>query len=159
MARSNVLNYLMQPNVAVVFDIDGVMAPYEFGELRHNGCPDSEWEQFVENNKPYSNAKVIPQILSFIQEKGVKNVYACSVSEDYEKEDKGGFVSDKYGLPSDHIIFTKTKDEKLTFLKSLSEKMGGEKNVAMVEDTVKTLNQIYDNSNIITVHISSFFFM
>ena len=78
---SKILDYLMNDDVTVVFDVDGVLAAYEFGELRHNSCNDNdEWAKYVVENKPYDRAKAIPQIQKFIKDKGIKNVYACSVA-------------------------------------------------------------------------------
>lgn len=155
---SEVLEYLKKDDVAVVFDIDGVLAAFEFGKLHHNGCFDDDWEEFVKNEKPYDKVRAIPQIQKFVRDKGIKNVYACSVSEDYEKENKSAFVVREYGIPQENIVFVKEKTKKIDFLKELAEKMGGEDKVALVEDTVKTLNQIYDNTDMITVHVTSFFF-
>lgn len=153
---SKVLDYLMRKDVAVVFDIDGVLAPYEFDELHHS-WPADDWENYVINNKPYSALPAIPQLKKFIEDKN-GNVYACSVAEDYEKEDKGSFVTNKYGIPKENIIFVEEKPQKMEFMKELAQKFGGEDKVALVEDTVKTLDAIYETSDFITVHISSFFF-
>ena len=39
----NILQYLLKPEIAVVFDVDGVLAPYEFGYLSHS-MSDEEWD-------------------------------------------------------------------------------------------------------------------
>ena len=149
----------MNDDVAVVFDVDGVLAAFEFGELRHNACcSDDEWEKYVVENKPYDKAKVIPQIKKFIKDKGIKNVYSCSVSKPYEEQNKRDFVSREYGIPYDNIKFVKDKKDKIKFLRELAKDTGDESKVALVEDTVSTLNDIYNQSDFITVHVSSFFF-
>ena len=35
-----VINYLMEPQTVLVFDIDGVLAPYEFGHHTHSVVDD-----------------------------------------------------------------------------------------------------------------------
>ena len=32
----NILQHLLEPEIVVVFDVDGVLAPYEFGYLSHS---------------------------------------------------------------------------------------------------------------------------
>ncbi|WP_285945782.1 hypothetical protein [Thomasclavelia cocleata] len=155
---SKVLDYLMKEDVKIVFDVDGVLAPFEFGELKHNGCKDEDWENFVIENKPYDNIRSIPQLKQFINDKGLNNVYACSVSAPYEEKNKRDFVVREYGIPVENIKFVCDKKDKIHFLKQLAKETKDESKVAIVEDTVSTLNQIFDTTDFITVHISSFFF-
>lgn len=150
-------DYLLEEETTVVFDVDGVLSAFEFGELKHNGCEDGEWERFVIENKPYDKAKAIPQIKKFIEDKGIENVYACSVAEPYEEENKRNFVMREYGIPSEQIEFVRDKKEKINFLRNLAENKE-EIRVALVEDTTSTLNQIYRESDFCTIHVSSFFF-
>lgn len=155
---SKVLEYIMRNDVKVVFDVDGVLAPFEFGELRHNGCKDENWKNFVMDNKPYNQMRRIPQIYDFIMKKGLDNIYACSVSEAYEEENKKNFIIREYGIPEENICFVKDKKDKIKFLRKLAEETENEKKVAIVEDTVSTLNMIFEQTDCITVHISSFFY-
>lgn len=154
---SKVLDYLMKDDVKIVFDVDGVLAPFEFGELKHNGCKDEDWENFVIENKPYDNIRAIPQLKQFIDNKGLNNIYACSVSAPYEEQNKRDFVVREYGISIKNIKFVRDKKDKIAFLKELAKETD-ESKIAIVEDTVSTLNQIFDNTDFITVHISSFFF-
>lgn len=32
---SKIIDFLLQPDVIIFFDVDGVLAPYEFGEHKH----------------------------------------------------------------------------------------------------------------------------
>lgn len=155
---SKVLEYLMKDDVKIVFDVDGVLVPFEFGELRHNGCKDENWEKFVIENKPYDNIRAIPQLKRFIDNKGLNHIYACSVSAPYEEENKRDFVVREYGILVENIKFVNDKKDKINFLKQLAMETKDENKVAIVEDTVSTLNQIFDNTDFITVHISSFFY-
>lgn len=49
---SDILSYLAEPETVVVFDIDGVLAPYEFGELSHAACLDGDWKTYVLEEPP-----------------------------------------------------------------------------------------------------------
>ena len=67
---SRILDYLMEPETVIVFDIDGVLAPYEFGELCHSACPDEDWKSYVLTKHPYAHIRPVPQLQRFIEEKG-----------------------------------------------------------------------------------------
>ena len=149
--------HLLKKETTVVFDVDGVLAAFEFGELKHNGCRDEEWEQFVLEHKPYDRARAIPQIKRFMKDKGLENVYACSVAAPFEEENKRNFVMREYGLSQEQIVFVRDKKEKIKLLRELA-KDKEEISVALVEDTTSTLNQIYDTSDFCTIHVSTFFF-
>lgn len=38
--------HLLKKETTVVFDVDGVLAAFEFGELKHNGCRDEVFTPF-----------------------------------------------------------------------------------------------------------------
>lgn len=155
---NKILEYLMQEDIKIIFDVDGVLAPFEFGKLKHNACQDKDWEGYVVKNKPYDYIKAIPQLFNFINNKGVNNVYVCSVAAPYEEENKKDFIVREYGIPEQNIRFVKNKEDKIDFLRELSKESINENKIAIVEDTVSTLNQIFEKTNFTTVHISSFFF-
>ena len=70
---------------------------------------------------------------------------------------KRAFIKDNYDLPDDNIYFTLEKTEKLTVLQTLQQKLGLKPSqIAIVEDTVKTLDYIRAHSDFVTVHVSSF---
>ena len=67
----NILQYLLKPEIAVVFDVDGVLAPYEFGYLSHS-MSDEEWDEMVSNGiNPYSAISYSPKMRRFISHKDI----------------------------------------------------------------------------------------
>lgn len=158
----NLLNYLMQPDVYTVFDIDGTLGVYLFGELRHSACEDSMWEAFVKESKPYTTMIEAPyQMKDFIEQKtklNAKSVHVCSVSKQYEIEDKGNFIVKEYPtIMHENIHFVGDKSEKIYVLNEIAKVAGGEEKVALIDDTIKTLDGIFLQSKFITVHNSVFF--
>lgn len=152
------MSYLLEPKTAVVFDIDGVLAVYEFGELCHSACPDEDWETYVRENDPYASSRPVPQIQRFVANKGPRSVWACSQASDFEAAGKRDFVTRNYGIPADHVKIVSSKTEKVDFLKALARQLNvGEKRIALVEDTVATLDLVMEKTDCVTVHISSFF--
>ena len=60
-------------------------------------------------------------------------------------------------IPDENIVFVKEKSDKLIFLEQLRDKLQiPENKIAIVEDTVKTLDKIAKAGDYITVHVSSF---
>ena len=154
---SKITDYLLKDDVIVVMDVDGVLAPYEFSELSHS-MTDDEWDKLVAlGENPYKDVRPIKLMQEFIQKKGVDKVYTCSKSPSSEIPGKRAFIKDNYNLPDDNIYFTLEKTEKLTVLQTLQQKLGLKPSqIAIVEDTVKTLDYIRAHSDFVTVHVSSF---
>lgn len=152
------IDYLLEKETIVVFDIDGVLAVYEFGDCRH-GVDDKTWEDsFAEDDNPYTQAAPIPKLQEFVKKKGTDNVYVCSQASLYEQKPKLDFVKDNYGIPEDHVFFVVNKTEKVNVLRLLKELRNVQEcRIALVEDTVKTLDSILQCGDYATVHISSFF--
>lgn len=155
---SKIMDFLLQPDTIIFFDVDGALAPYEFGKLRH--CiGDYEWKQRLEAGEDlYSMVSPIKLLQSFIKRKGTDNIYVCSKAAPEEYESKRKFCHEGYGIPMDHIFLTSSKKTKVSILKKFAkDHMIPEEKIAMVEDTVETLDMIGLYSHCATVHISSFF--
>lgn len=154
---SEITNYLLDDDVIVVMDVDGVLAPYEFGTYRHS-MTDDEWDRLVASGEnPYKDVRPIKLMQDFIQKKGIDKVYTCSKSPSSEITGKRAFIKDNYGLPDDNIYFVANKNTKLVILEELQAKLHLKSSqIAIVEDTVKTLDYIREHSDFVTVHVSSF---
>ena len=75
-----VISYLMEPQTVLVFDIYGVLAPYEFGHHTHSVVDDGEWMELVRTGDPYGYIPPVKLIQRMIAAKGPQQVYTCSVS-------------------------------------------------------------------------------
>ena len=75
---SKIMDFLLQPDTIIFFDVDGVLAPYEFGKHKH--CiSDYEWKQRLKAGEDlYSAVSPIKVFQDFIKKKGTNNVYVCS---------------------------------------------------------------------------------
>ena len=45
-----IIDLVKRNDIVVVFDVDGVLAPYEWGSEQH-AMPDAEWDKCLENNE------------------------------------------------------------------------------------------------------------
>lgn len=141
----------------VVFDIDGVLAAYEFGDFCHT-TPEWGPEQFVSiEDNPYTNIPPLPVLQEYISSMPRENVYVCSVANEEERECKADFVTRNYEINKENIIFVDKKDKKFDALMDLKKKFP-DMEIALVDDTVKTLDNIWlKDSSIRTIHVSTFF--
>lgn len=149
---------LSSNGMVVVFDVDGVLAPYEWGFKKH--CmSDEEWTAILESGEDmYSHIKPIKCMQEFIKNKRIEDVFVCSKSEKAEYESKKNFCIREYGIPEDHIVLVEHKSDKVLFLDELAEQLDIlPSELAIVEDTVETLNKIASSRDYCTVHVSSFF--
>lgn len=154
------LQELLKKDKVVVFDIDGTLLKYEFGDGIHTACNNNVWEQFVIENEPYKHVSGVQVFKEFINDKLAAGgaVYVCSRSEEYEKEQKKEAVLREYSnIPPENIIFVASKKDKLEAVRSIAKIRGvSENNMVIVDDSVDTLDYIYENSAIMTVHITTF---
>ena len=152
-----ILDYIARNTKAVFFDVDGVLAPYEFGTIRH--CiSDEEWNEKVSNGEDiYKSIESSSHLAWFIANLTTERSYALSKSPENEWDSKFNYVRREYDIPKDHIIRVNTKDEKIEFLKNFSKANNiPENQIAIVEDTVETLDKVAAAGDFVTVHISSF---
>ncbi len=156
MARA--VEFLMQEDTIVAFDIDGVLAPYEFTPRCHSVIDDDEWFELVRTGDPYGKLPPVQLIQRMIAQKGADDVYVVSVSSPEEYLGKQRFVTANYAVDPSHIRFVPSKDQKLCALRQIAAERGVEEaQVAIVEDTVKTLDVIARASSFATIHVSSLF--
>lgn len=153
------VDYLKQDGIITVFDVDGVLVPYEYGYLKH--CvSDEEWLNGFNDpdNNLYSKMKGLPFLQKFIANKNIDDVYVCSQADDYESDAKIKFVMNNYNVKRENIFLVKEKSMKVNILNMIRDaKNIPENEIAIIEDTVKTLDAIAKEHNYVTVHVSSLF--
>lgn len=152
-----VVNELLKDGVIVVFDVDGVLAPYEWGDRKH--ClSDEKWTKMLENGEDmYSHIQPVKTLQNFIKNKNIDEVYVCSKAEQAELKSKMDFCTREYGIKKDHIKCVQHKADKILFLDELAKKLSiPQNNIVLVEDTIETLDKIAQTREYFTVHVSSF---
>ena len=161
MSKSKVKNIMKSKNAVLIFDVDGVLAAYEFGKRNHNACSDEEWQKMFEDGSVYKNARPIKTIKKWLKKySNTDRVFVCTKSyTEAETEDKVRFITENYPIKTENIFAVKTDEEKLDVLKKIHTDIFPdlkEKYIVMIDDTISVLSNIQENSNYSTVHISSF---
>lgn len=155
---NTIIKKLLEPDIIVIFDTDGVLAPYEWGKNNRHCMPDAEWDERLEQHEDiYKCIRPVKVFQDFIKQKDIKTIFVCSKSGQVELESKTDFCKDNYGILAENIQFVKDKADKLCVLDKICDSLNvPEDKIAIVEDTVKTLNMIATDRDYITVHVSSF---
>lgn len=153
-----IIEKLLEPDVIVVFDTDGVLAPYEWGKNNRHCMPDEEWNERLENHEDiYKRVRPVKVFQDFIKQKNIKTIYVCSKTGQDELASKADFCKDNYGVLGENITFVSNTADKLLTLDWIRDNLNVPENkIAIVEDTVKTLDMIARDRDYITVHVSSF---
>lgn len=152
---------LIKEKYIVVFDIDGVLASYEFGDLKHS-MDEDEWQKIAGNPKlsPYNNARPLPKLQEFIGKIVLDSVFVCSAAANLEEaEAKTVFVKKYYGIKKENCRFVLDKRrDKAAILSALALQNEGVK-IAFVDDSISNLDIVKEKcgNKISTIHISSFF--
>lgn len=144
----SIIETIKQPGIIVVFDVDGVLAPYEWGKNCHHSMPDEEWNLKLANGEDlYRRIRPVKVLQDFISQKNIDEVYVCSKESLDELKSKTTFCVKEYGI----------KPEKLVILDKIRDKLGvAEDQIAIVEDTVDTIDMIAERRDYKTIHVSSF---
>lgn len=144
----SIIETIKQPGIIVVFDVDGVLAPYEWGKNCHHSMPDEEWNLKLANGEDlYRRIRPVKVLQDFISQKNIDEVYVCSKAGLDELKSKTAFCVKEYGI----------KPEKLVILDKIRDKLGvAEDQIAIVEDTVDTIDMIAERRDYKTIHVSSF---
>ncbi len=156
---SKIWDILYAEDSVIVFDIDGVLAAYEYGSYNHNACREADWNDFVSHEEVYDKARPLKVLQKYVHKKGKDQVFVCSQADEHEREQKCRFVEENYGIDKSHIFFVKQKADKLGIMKEIQKTRYPsleDRKLVMVDDSTEVLNNIQENSNFSTVHISTF---
>lgn len=151
---------LKDNNSVLVFDVDGVLAVMEWGTYNHFDLNDDEWtKECAEGVNTYTEDKVCKKIKEFLRDKDMNRIYVITrVGNNNEGEFKREFVNTYYNIPKENVYYVEDNAEKKNVLFKIKEDYPELENskIVMIEDTVDVLNDIMENTNFSTVHISSF---
>lgn len=105
---------LSSNGMVVVFDVDGVLAPYEWG-LRKHCMSDKEWTSILESGVDmYSHVKPIKCMQDFIKIKELKT-FMCVQNQKKLNMNLKNFCIRKYGIPQEHVKLVEHKSDKVLF--------------------------------------------
>lgn len=157
---ATVRDILSDSRAVLIFDFDGVLAAYEYGEHNHNACKDAEWPEYCKTHNIYENARPLKVIQEYVGNIDSNRLFVCSQDGPYARAQKTRFVQKYYPqIPANHIFLVETNKKKLDVLREIQRvefPVLEDKYFVMVDDTIEVLTNIQENSEFSTAHISSF---
>ena len=156
---SEISNIINDKDSILVFDVDGVLAKLEFGKYNHF-MDDVEWE-YANNNgiNYYNEEKVIKKMQEFLKTRNMDNIYVATVaSGEGEGNNKIDYLMKYYNIKKDNIYYVPSNNDKLEVMLKIKDKYKelSPRSIVLIDDTVEILNDVMNNSEFITAHISSF---
>ncbi len=159
MQTSKINDLFLDAKTVYFFDVDGVLAPIEYGEYNHYYYDDEQWALALKKNDFYENRKPFLVMQDFISHKNLDNVYVVTkVMNEIELEQKKKYLRKNYHIYPSHVYSVLKDEDKVNVMKLIQEKYPDleDKYFLMIDDTVSVLNYIMEHSAYSTVHISSF---
>lgn len=131
----------------VVFDIDGVLAKFDFGNGK-KFYEDESWVQLNMNKDMYKNIERTSLFNDLIEELDPSRIYVISMAcTSFEQNNKLKFI-DKIGkIRADHVFFVANDKYKKTVLQELRYKYdrssnNWDKRIVMIEDSCSIMADI-----------------
>ena len=151
---SKIKALLNDDETILVFDIDGVLALLEFGEYNHFDDNEEEWfDECARGINHYTEDKVIKKMQRFLENRDTSKVYVISaVGHSNESMFKKEFANKYYNIPKENVYCVEKNQEK----KEEKYPNIDDHKIVMIDDTIAILDDIMQNTNFSTVHISSF---
>ena len=156
---STIQEILANTKSVFVFDIDGVLAVYAYGERNHNVCREDAWQDYVQNHDLYATAQPVKILQGLIRQHDSSRVFVCTRASRTEMEQKRDFAVKQYGINPEHVLFTHSNRKKLGAMRFLHDRFFQDlpdELMVMIEDSADVLTNIQDHSDYSTVHISYF---
>ena len=73
--KDKLWDILTSEKAVIIWDVDGVLAAYEYGERNHNVCLDSEWDEYLKEYDVYETARPLATLQKWMTEHAVQS--AC----------------------------------------------------------------------------------
>lgn len=153
------MDYLNDDKNILIWDIDGVLCVYAYGDHKINACSDAEFEEYCKTHDVYAGGTAPQKLVDIVNSLDSSRQYVCSKDCGlYEETYKRQYVARNYNIPDNHVKMVQHNSDKLKFMKELRWTLGiSPRNIAMIDDNIEVLCEIdEDNSGFTTIHISSF---
>lgn len=144
------MNLLDMKDDIVVFDLDGVLARYNFGELGRKMYGEHEWVAMNMELDMYAYIQRTHLFDHFIHENNPDDMYVLSTAfSSFEQANKIEFISREYSnIKKEKIYFVSRDEYKIDVLKELRniyDNMGKtDKRIVFIEDSAKILGTVED---------------
>lgn len=155
-----ILELMMKPETALIFDIDGVLVSYSYGEYTAHHVFDIKKEGDWSTVNVYTEDRCFPRLKDFIDRHGISNVFCLSQEPFGREEQKTDLMESYYHIPSDHCYYVKSQTEKLSAAMIILNRLGLSSTkvppIVMIDDNSETLRMFDETGIFATAHVSIF---
>ncbi len=108
---------LHEPDTVVIFDIDGTLTSYNYGEYQahHESDPSPEFRDI----NIYADCKRLAPLYDYIKGHDMNRIYCISREPHGHEKWKSEMVNRLYGIPEDHCYYTLDPDAKPSIAKMI----------------------------------------
>ena len=160
---SKLKSVLSDPKTLVVFDIDGTLSSYNYGDYHcHHEKDTLETKDEFDQIDVYMTARRIPVIVEYIKEhiRYGGRVFALSKEPHGREESKRRFCKIAYGINPSDVYCVKENVGKIDKLREWSEAykvLEPEGHIVFIDDNEQVLRMVEDNTDVYTAHVTIFF--
>ncbi|MCR4655629.1 MAG: hypothetical protein K5770_05300 [Lachnospiraceae bacterium] len=150
---------LNRADTILVFDIDGTLISYNYGEYRaHHELDDIRTEEEFSRIDMYNGSRGIPVIRDFLKTKDMDNIYCLSMEPHRHDVSKKKAVSTYYGILPSHVFLVEDHSQKPVLLKEIADMtLNGTNKLVFIDDNSKVLRAVEEQTPYYTAHVSIFF--
>ncbi len=156
---SRIWEKLNDPETTLVFDIDGTLISYNYGEFRaHHELDRAETEEEFRSVDIYNGCRGIPAIRDFLKNRDPQHVYCLSMEPHQHDVSKKKAVHMYYGILPSHVFLVEDHSEKPGVLKKIAEASGADQNnLVFIDDNSMVLRRVEEETGFSTAHVTVFF--
>lgn len=151
---NRVREILSLPDTGVVFDVDGTLTDYSYGEQHALDELDFEDRTAADAVNIYdASCRRIETIGSYIDGHGIERVACLSTEATGRGEWKREMILRNYGIPPERVFLVDKTEDKPRVLQEISETLlGGMSRIVYVDDSVETLSLVQRETDFLTAH-------
>ncbi len=148
-----------KPDTVLVFDIDGTLISYNYGEYRaHHELDNINTEEEFSRIDMYNGSRGIPVIRDFLKTKDMNNIYCLSMEPHRHDISKKKAVYSYYGIMPSHIYLVEDHSRKPELLEKIARMtLKDENKLVFIDDNSKVLRAVEEQTPYYTAHVSIFF--
>ncbi len=144
---------LHQKDTAVLFDVDGTLTGYNYGE--YHAHHELDYTPEFRDVNIYEDCKRLMPMYDYIKQHGTDRIFCISREPHGHEAWKSAMLEKLYGIPVSHCYYTLEADEKPALAKQIIKENLGDispRKVVCIDDNDETLGMYMLQTEFCTAH-------